>query len=68
MSFKDFYMEVVTTTSMGGASAQFADKVGKLKRRMKCKICGKEILDSEPYIQERRINGDAWHERCIKVN
>jgi hypothetical protein len=52
MRFKEFYNEVIatTTTSMGGAAAQYSDKVGGLQKRKidgtgnpekRCKKCKK---------------------------
>ena len=67
MRFKTFYREVATTTtSMGGASAQHADKVGKLQKRDKriCKYCGKGDIEGRTWITERRRDGDSWHKGC----
>jgi hypothetical protein len=67
MRFKDFYKEVATTTtSMGGANAQFADKIGKTQKRVGkvCAKCGKDIKDGEPCVTERRMNGDSYHKDC----
>lgn len=66
MGFKDFYKEVsITTTSIGGSNAQFADKIGKKHKRI-CKYCKKEIKDGEDSVIERRMDGDSWHKSCVK--